>query len=406
MKRRTFVKSMGFSPFMMTGLSSLAHCIGKSSKLNDQVIDKFELYRYDINIPRYFSFGTWLNRQHVFMKISSGPYYGWTEVGATKNNPELDLKEWSQFLIPFKNLTINEAISRLNSLQATGSDLSWSNMEFLEIGLLDLSGRILNKPAIDILKLKERMPVPGLFCILDKDMETIRSKAKTSIDLNLSSFMKVKMFGDKEFDLKVLKTVKRIIGKEATIISDVNFGYKNLDSPNDMVPILKEFHENGLYAIEDPTEMTTQQWKEMQHKVGDLILIPDVPMRPAWEAIKKSIEGMGRIYNIHPDCMGSLPYAAQLANKIKSIGARIMVGDASLTGPACTAWQQFAIGAGAVWVEAIEKFDDSENYLKCITDSATYRDDVGHFAYKPKPGFGLELDTDMLKSICPKYLEL
>lgn len=81
--------------------------------------------------------------------------------------------------------------------------------------------------------------------------------------------------------------------------------------------------------------------------VGDLTLIPDAPMRPARKGINTIAHGMGRIYNLYPSTMGSLTHMAKLANRIRAIGANVMIGDDNLVGPACTAWQQIAVGLGA-----------------------------------------------------------
>ena len=80
-----------------------------------------------------------------------------------------------------------------------------------------------------------------------------------------------------------------------------------------------------------------------------------------------------------------------------------MIGDASLVGPACSAWQQMAIGLGASWVEALEKKEDSEAYLECIVSKATYRDTNGNFTADLKPGFGLQIDEDKLRRCVSRY---
>jgi L-alanine-DL-glutamate epimerase-like enolase superfamily enzyme len=104
--------------------------------------------------------------------------------------------------------------------------------------------------------------------------------------------------------------------------------------------------------------------------------------------------------------MDSFTHTAQLANKVQSFGAKVMIGDDSLVGPACSAWQQMAIGAGAVWVEAIEKSGDSDDYLSCVVKKATRKTDDSYFAYQPSPGFGIELDEEQLKRICELYVEV
>ncbi|TKG96405.1 hypothetical protein EYV94_03900 [Puteibacter caeruleilacunae] len=402
MYRREFLEKGAKGIIGAFAFPTILSFTGKHS--SNEIIDKIELYRYDVNIPRYFSFGTWLNRQHVYMKISSGEHYGWSEITGGINKPGLDLKEWSSFLQQYRGKTIKQILTQLQGCHVKKSPLSWGKQEFIEIALLDLMGRIENKPALEILNLKGRKPVPGLYCILDKDMENVKKNAEQSVKQNLSAFMKIKMYGDLDLDKKVLKTVREVIGDDTFVLSDVNEGYKEWKDVDELASILKELHSCGLNAVEDPAKMSREEWIELQKKVGKLDLIPDVPMRPSWEALKKDLSGMGRIYNIHPACMGSISIAAKLGLKVKSMGAKLMVGDASTTGPSCTAWQQIAIGTGAAWVEAIEKFDDSDGYLKCIKDKATYRDENGLFAYRPKSGFGLELDEERLRTVCSQYL--
>ena len=367
----------------------------------NSVIDTIEIFRYDINIPRYFSWGTWLNRQHLFMKISSGNYHGWSEIPASVNNPDFNPANWVEFLKPYKGLTVNKAFEMLAKQQENGDKYLCKQFEFTEMGLLDLAGKLQNKPAIELLNLTRKDSVPGLFCILDKDIGKVRKNALLSIEQNLNGYMKLKMYGDSNLDISILKTAREVLGNESIVISDANKGYKNWQSLDELTNILIQFRENGLNAIEDPSKLSVEQWIELQNKVGTLDLIPDDPLRPAWIGLATVKPGMGRIYNLHPSVMGSFSYVAKLALKVQSFNAQIMIGDDSLVGPACTAWQQIAIGVGAVWVEAIEKKGDSDEFIKCITSRATFRNPKGTFSLDPKPGFGLEIDIKRLKEICP-----
>ena len=383
----------------------LSSCVNKNECRNE-TITKIELFRYDINIPRYFSWGTWHNRQHLFIKISSGDFYGWTETPASKNNPDFKPTAWVDYLKQFKGLTIGEAQKLVASEQVLGTKRSLKMLESLDMGLLDLSGRIQNKSAVALLGLNGTKPVPGLYCILDKDEKKVREEAEKSIEQNLGHHMKFKMYGDEEVDKKLLRTIRDVLGDEAVVISDANKGYKKWRSLDELKEILDRFSANGLNAIEDPAHLKTKQWIELQSMVGDLTLIPDAPMRPAWKGIDTISKGMGRIYNLHPSTMGSLMHAVQLAQKVKDIGAKVMIGDDSLVGPACSAWQQIAIGVGATWVEAIEKKEDSKIYLECLQSSATKKESNGYYSFKSAPGFGLELDTDRLKKVSELYIEV
>lgn len=405
--RRDFVKK-----FSALGLISATYPFLNSFQgsteldyLNEK-IDKIELFRYDIDIPRYFSWGTWYNRQHLFMKISSGNYYGWSEIPASVNTPDLDPSEWVKYVRSYNGLTVGQAQKLLFSQQVPENKANTKQLEFMEMGLLDLSGRMQSKPAIELLNLNHRNPVPGLFCILDKDVEKVRKEALKSIEQNLSHHLKFKMYGERELDTQLLRTIREVLGENAVVISDVNKGYKNWNTLNELASIMVDFRDNGLNAIEDPADLKTDEWIQLQQMIGELSLIPDAPMRPAWEGLKKIDPGMGRIFNLHPSTMGSFRYTAQMANKIKEIGAEVMIGDDSLVGPACSAWQQIAIGTGASWVEAIEKKEDSKNYLNCLISSPTKKDTNGYYSLEPTPGFGIELDTKRMMKTCKLYIEV
>ena len=405
--RRDFIKNISALGILGATYPLLSSCVQRSgTKSLNEKITKIELFRYDINIPRYFSFGTWLNRQHLFMKISAGEHYGWSEIPASRNNPNLKPTTWVNYVKQFKGLTVVEARNLLESQQVTGSKTSLKEMEFMDVGLLDLSGRLQNKSVVEMLGLTGREPVPGLFCILDKDENKVREEAEKSIAQNLGHHLKFKMYGDEAVDLKLLKIIRGVIGEDAVLISDVNSGYKSWNSLEELANILNIFKANGLNAIEDPANMTNQQWIELQSMVGELSLIPDKPMRPAWKGLKTIKPGMGRIFNLHPSTMGSFKKTVALADKIKALGATIMIGDDSLVGPACSAWQQIAIGVGASWVEAIEKKEDSKEYLDCIIKSPTQKEPNGYYALNPAPGFGLELDEKRLKHVCELYIDL
>ena len=213
------------------------------------------------------------------MKISSGEYYGWSEIPASRNTPDLNPSAWVNYVRQFKELTMEEAHRLLESQQVEGSKTSLKEMEFMDMALLDLSGRLQKKSAVELLNLPNRQAVPGLFCILYKDVEDVKKEAEKSIEQNLAHHMKFKMYGDKDLDLKLLKTIREVLGEDAIVMSDVNSGYKDWQSLEDLSDILNTFKDNGLNAVEDPADLSNAQWVELQKMVGNLSLIPDKPMR-------------------------------------------------------------------------------------------------------------------------------
>lgn len=405
--RRKFIKNVSALGIAGATYPLLSSCLDKSKTTPlDEKITKIELYRYDINIPRYFSFGTWYNRQHLFMKLTAGDFYGWSEIPASRNEPDLQPISWVNYVKQFKGLTVSAAKELLQSQQGPNSTTSLKEMEFMDVALLDVAGRLQEKPVVELLDLPYRDAVPGLYCILYKDEEEVRKEAEKSLEQNQGHHLKFKMYGEQELDLKLLKTIRGVLGDESVVISDVNSGYKNWNSLEELADIINVFKENGLNAIEDPAEMSNEQWATLQAMVGELSLIPDKPMRPSWKGMESIRPDMGRIFNMHPSTMGSFKQTALLANKIREVGGKIMVGDDSLVGPACSAWQQLAIGVGADWVEAIEKKEDSALYMDCNIKSPTKKLSNGYYALEEAPGFGLVLDDERLQKECGLYIEI
>lgn len=360
----------------------------------DFKIEEVEVYKYNILAERHFSFGTWTSRQHAFVKIGSQGKLGFGENIMAVNKPEISLQEWGGYLKELVGLTIQEAID----LTRTKYD-TWGGRccEMAEMALIDLGGKLLKQTGLEMLNLRGEKPVFGVYVILSDDVDFVAQEAKRAYKKNRAQYIKVKLFGDLELDSKIVKAVRDNTDENTFLIGDVNTGYGKSVKEEDLDHLAKQLRvlfDCGLDACEDPADMSNELWIDLQKRVGKLDLIPDVPMRPARVVINENIEGMGRIYNIHPGCMESIIDAVKLSNKIKKQGAKLMIGDDSLIGPACTVWQQLAIGLEADWVEALEKDGDSDDFYKSIIDISTKTDEKGAISYnKEKYGFGLELDV-------------
>lgn len=385
--------------------------LSKFEKLTN-IIDSIEVYRYDANDERHFSFGTWTSRQHGFIRLGSKEYEGWGENVISVNDKDVNLEEWSSCFAKLKGMTIYEAL-----LYVREHLKEWKERkcEMIEMALVDLAGRVLKQSANQLLELDKMGEVPGVFVILSDDIEEVKKQTEIAVNRKLNSHIKVKLFGDLQLDLDIIKAVRDVVGRvdtnsETYLIGDVNGGYKKRDEDKSLGIISEELitlHEAGLDACEDPAYINNQQWVELQSKVGTLSLIPDYPMRPSREAILKIKEGMGRIYNIHPGCTGSIIDAVTICKKIKDMNAKLMIGDDSLIGPACTAWQQLAIGLAADWVEAIEKDNESETFLKSVDKKVTSRSSGSLIKIDNSDfGFGLLLDTKTLRENAYCYVIL
>lgn len=363
----------------------------------DFKIEEVEAYKYNVLAERHFSFGTWTSRQHAFVKIGSQGELGFGENIMAVNDPDISLEKWGGHLKELVGLTIQEAID----LTRTKYD-KWGGRccEMAEMALIDLGGKLLKQSGLEMLNLKGQEAVFGVYVILSDDVDFVTKEAKWAYENKRASYIKVKLFGDLDLDSRIVKAVRDNTDENTFLIGDANTGYgkpTNNEELDHIAQQLKILFDHGLDACEDPAEMDNEGWIQLQKKVGKLDLIPDVPMRPARVVVHDNIEGMGRIYNIHPGCMESIIDAVKLSNKIKKQGAKLMIGDDSLIGPACTVWQQLAIGLEADWVEALEKDGDSDNFYQSIIDISTQMDEKGAISYdKEKYGFGLDLDVQKL----------
>lgn len=396
--RRQFTGSLGVLMLSTLSGNALSSC-AKGSK---NKLDSISLYMVNVTKARNFSHSTWHNRQHVFIKIQAGKYTGWAEALVNKNDLDFDIAKWGSYLNELKGMPIVEAIEYCRSkfLQK-----KW-NAKMSEpalIALYDITGRIANKPTIELWGLDKREAVPGLFCILEKDVNQALVQAQIAKDQDLTSHVKIKMFGDVEIDLELTVALRKFFGEDLFLMADANRGYKKWESIDELAVRMKNLQTAGLNAMEDPAELTTEQWIELQNKVSDFSLIPDRPMRPAHKALDLFNKEMGHYFNIHPDTMGTFKEAIKLGKKIKAADRGLMIGDSSLIGPACTFWQQLAIGVGASWVEAIEKPQESDVFQKCVSKMSTKVVNGKTQIRELRPGFGIEMDESKLKKLSDKY---
>lgn len=365
-------------------------------------IGGIELYGIDVNRERHFSFDTWHTRRHAMLRLCAGQVQGWGEQMSSRNAPAVEVKDWGARLAELQGLSVEAALGHL--LEQRGKN-TWSValLEMAEMALLDVAGRLQSVPSVELLGLEKREAVPGLFCILEDEPRKAAEQARKSLEAGLKSHIKLKIFGDNALDIGLVQAVRTVVGPDAYLVADANAGYRDT-SLDALAGQLGRLHAAGLSACEDPAQLANAQWVELQKKVGALDLIPDYPARPAWEARQTLLPGMGRVYNLHPACMGSLVETVALARRIQSFGAGVMIGDSSLVGAACTAWQQIAIGLGANWVEALEKPEESDAFLNCIRAQSTFQNADGRFAVEEwRPGFGLDVDDVALRAVAQDY---
>lgn len=376
----------------------------------DARIDGVELYVVQVNAERRFSYAVQKDRQHVFIRFMASGQSGWDELGLPTAKPGETIEQRLAHLEWYRELKGKTPYEAINYLVEQRNKKNRSDLEHAEMALLDLAGRLLNKPATELLGLTGTSPVPGLYCILSDNPQTVREEAARALEQNLRTHLKVKLYGKPDVDKAVVRAAREVFGATAYVAGDVNMGYRHGESNapvDDVVAAMISLRNLGLNACEDPAEMSNDQWAYVQDRIGAMSLIPDVPLRPAWKSRFNLDPRMGRIYNMHPSCMGSVIEMVELSKVIRANGKKLMVGDASLVGPGCPAWEQLAIGMGADWVEAIEKPQENDVFQRCTVRNPVQRTPDGKFGVKQfRPGFGVDIDEQKLKTLSCGFLRL
>lgn len=371
----------------------------------NHIITAVSAYSFRIEQQCDFSYGTSYHRYHAFIKIESEGSIGWSELHLSDVQNNSEFKTQLRCFEIFKGKTIEQAYAIVRDFFGKWP---YAFTEAIDFALIDLQGKLEKKTAHQILGLLGKTPVKGVYVILSRDLTVVEEKIKIAIKQSLTKFIKIKLYGENKLDCAIISLVRKYLPKEKTyLIGDVNTGYsKTCNSIEDIAENLARLYKAGLDACEDPATMNHSDWVQLQTMVKPLSLIPDYILRPSSLATKTLIAGMGDIYNIHPACTGSLFDAILLAKKIKSIGAKLMIGDASLIGCACHQWQAVAIGLGANWVEATEKLDVSNFYYDSIKNSCIIATPLGYELDESKYGFGTEFDEKKLKSYAKTYVQL
>ena len=400
--RRKFIKRSGIALPMLIS-PNLVSCSSFTST-KEVKIDEINLFLINVTKERNFSYGVWKNRQHIMINIKGGIRL----VGERQKFPAISLILICLLglgSLKLKGMMLGEAIEEVRNQFLAGN---WKPIvtEGLLMTLYDLMGKIENKPTVKIWGLTGEAPVPGIFCILEKEETMVIKQAQIAVDQNMHRYVKIKMFGDFELDKKNISALRKFLGPDSFILGDPNQGYDHVKDIQELSEIMIALNEAGMDGVEDPSNLSKEDLIYLQAHVGKLSIIPDKIMRPASKSINYFDDRMGNYFNLHPNCMGTFTEINEISKVIRASNKGIMIGDSSLIGAACTFWQQIAVGNQASWVEAMEKPQEQDSFLKCIEQKATSLNEEGKVEVDFKPGFGLKVNEKKLISLADAYLKI
>ena len=211
-------------------------------------IDEINLFLINVTKERNFSYGVWKNRQHVMINIKGGNHIGWGETKVSSNQPDFDMSTWSGQFKKLKGMMLREAIQEVRNQFLAGG---WKPTvtEGLLMTLYDLMGKIENRPTVKIWGLSGEAPVPGIFCILEKEETMVVKQAQIAVDQNMHRYVKIKMFGDFELDKKNIIVLRKFLGPDSFIVGDPNRGYDHVKDLQELSEIMITLNEAGMDGV-------------------------------------------------------------------------------------------------------------------------------------------------------------
>lgn len=271
----------------------------------------------------------------------------------------------------------------------------------IESALLDIAGRALGVPVYQLLGGAMRKTIPLCHSIGIASPEDAAREAE-QVAADGVRWLQVKIPGEPETDLSIVKAVRRAIGKDATIFPDVNRGYK--DSKTAILSIQAMSEQAAISAIEQPVEGLSSM-----ARVARAVDIPVIVDEGCWsphDAIEIAQHGGADVISIYFTKSGGLLRSMQIGTVAQAAGLPVNV-NGSLEGGVGNASNLHLAAAleGAMW-PAIITVNTLAGRQQTKVAGVFYTDDIitepfeyaqGCLKVPDKPGLGVELDPNKVK---------
>jgi muconate cycloisomerase len=271
----------------------------------------------------------------------------------------------------------------------------------IESALLDIAGRALGVPVYQLLGGAIRKTIPLCHSVGIASPEDAAREAE-QVAADGVRWLQVKIPGEPETDLAIVKAVRRAIGKDATIFPDVNRGYK--DSKTAILSIQAMSEQAGISAIEQPVEGLSSM-----ARVARAVDIPVIVDEGCWsphDAMEIAQHSGADVISIYFTKSGGLLRSIQIGTVAQAAGLPVNV-NGSLEGGVGNASNLHLAAAleGAMW-PAIITVNTLAGRQQTKVAGVFYTDDIitepfeyaqGCLKVPDKPGLGVELDPKKVK---------
>ena len=355
----------------------------------ETIIEKIDIYQGSIPTNLRFSYRVVKSFPFSFIKIRSGNFTGYGEslgisslyrdvpkevIGGNASKLEALLPE---YLLKKENNTVREAFS---------------------IALYDLVAKVHEMPLCTLLGGRKRDSVPLMPCIFSESSSEAGEKALAFVRKGYR-YLKVKLIGEVEYDVEIIRYIRKRVGKEIYLQADVNCGYKDFTKAKNAI---EKFGALGLDVIEDPLSGTLEEYRKLRADDGVKIMV-DSGARTLRDVGAIISKGAADIINQHPCQQGGLERAKMVHSAACSMDIPTMIGGTGFLGVGTAAFQTLAsvIGLDFPCGELCGIID--HGFPQKIVKEL-YAVENGNALIPNEPGLGIEIDEESLDNLTDKHM--
>ncbi len=267
----------------------------------------------------------------------------------------------------------------------------------LDEALYDIKGKALGVPVFELLGGLYREDVPVAHSLGWMEYEEAVAEGKAAVEEGIRT-IKIKVGRSAEYDVNVVREVRRTIGEDIDIVVDANQGWPH---PKYAIRIIRQMEEEGVRYVEQPVEGVARM-----AEVTQAVDVPIMADESAWtpqdilEIVERRAADMISLYTTKP---GGLFKAKKVAAVAEAAGLPLNVNGSHETGVGNAANLHLVASTAAVTeagvfpVTTIKGSEPTQMAGKMylddiVTRAFDYRD--GNLVVPSLPGLGIELDEE------------
>ena len=265
-------------------------------------------------------------RQHVVVKVTSAT--GVFGLGEASPSPAF-MGEYGEAMVIVVEKLIKPALIGLNALDlekihSTMDKVIHGNMAAkaaVDIALHDLIGKALELPVYNLLGGRYRDSVPLTWVVGIKPLKEVLNEAQRYVNKGYKT-IKIKLGRSPAEDLKVIRQVRKEVGKNVAIRVDANQAY----TFDQAIRLFKSMEEYDIESIEQPLPAHDLEGMKSLAKILDTPIMADEAVFTPSDALKIAYERAADIINIKIGKVGGLYPARKIASIAQAAGIMCTVG--------------------------------------------------------------------------------